>query len=1546
MPAVALLLSLLSFGPAEPASAARPIPPPLHVLITDAGFVPENVSVSIGQSVVFENHRAGVESVTATDGLFASGPIHAGGAYVMALGQLGIHGFESAGPAPFAGTVAVGALGLEGDDNQFAQFFVPTDPPYPLDGPAIDFHPTLGFSAARNRLLFTVAQSALVGAVNAALAVAGVTVVGGFERWGIIAVEVPDTGDAATWTRLDEAVAALEANSAIGTVTYDVEMQAANEIPRPSSPAPINTWVWDDLRYAAGTESPGSARGDGRNDWLEAARFPQAWNWYDALFKKNSQVDTIVIDTGFNPAQPDLRFASFPKLCIPGPDKQICTYTTDLQPDSAIPHGTGTAAVVGGEYDRTGRAPSVSVGVPGANPFADVTMTRETSNIQEIEYKNPHKLTQSRFLLYFDIVMANRDQYPGLRVMTMSLGQFLYGQPQGTWNEWNETRAGHLCGPGGADDAGGTEPCTPMNDDANLKWVAAAGETLRAAFQDMGQSNIMFTKSSGNSSGPYSMCIGPGPGCTHIVVPSASIDPVSWLARNWTGPGTNPLLLVEAWSNVDPAGPRRADYANTGGDVSAIGDVFTSSYKPGQTTHYESFKGTSFAAPQVAALAGLLWEFNPSLTLAQVRSLIVANARNDVVDVDAGATAIPGQFAAPRIDAYASMMAALGGAIALVDVNDASTDGNRRLQWVGNTATPDVAFGPSGSYASPDGAVDMRDFRRFRDAWLQICIADNTRADCPDTLDIDLDGAPGHPKRDLNRDRCIGSVQLTGPAETVPCAGEEIFSRFDFNADGQISPTSQARVPITAAGAPASMGTGIDVSDLGVLQAKWTGGDGSNVPSAALTGLMNSADVAIDVSEVAAFADAGAAVSTFVRSGPTGTATPPNAPTANKPHIVTSAVDLTDTLPPGGQTNLLEPWAVTSVDGTTQSFVGKQVPAFAGSDLRTKICADTLVTSEGGALPVGTTVSAELNYVASDCGAPRVGVPMRYEIVGDALGSELVAPQATTNALGQAKVMLRAGTSNGVVTVRAWAAVGLGGGEVSRDIRVTMGDGLAVHYLWQETLLDWEVDATNQWGTGEDDCDANPLNPPRTAKLCFSAHAWLRPDSGFTNLNGVPTYANRRRGVVKLDDTGETVLDEDVNAVMIAGGTETRGWQISEHVDNYLQGGTPNFDPTLCDSYQSGQCPVNVTHFSYFRPGEGLTPDQWAINWRDNPVDGLDLETRPDGLLVSGLRNIGAQIPPLTWSPTNSTHDDAPLQAPNYPSEILLLPRENGSNFQYGTDLDTPVEFVEDGLGGYDPYSYCGVVEQDLEVGPGYWANDDDDLADGIRDRTTRRPTRLAGDRAAPQFDGIAKSRIQFVAVVAPADADPVLSLETCTETEPDLHFTVDQPRVFEGSSVKFASTDPAAGPDAIYSWDFGDATSDFGLEATHTFEQSGTFKVKLTVEDPGEPTRSTERNVVVENVAPVVAVDSLMFDGTNWKLDLTIGEPSMWDALSMRVDVTAPTQPAYAFFTYVTPETGFFNITALPVGTYQLSVKVTDPDGAFSTQILEVSVAEEEEEE
>lgn len=91
--------------------------------------------------------------------------------------------------------------------------------------------------------------------------------------------------------------------------------------------------------------------------------------------------------------------------------------------------------------------------------------------------------------------------------------------------------------------------------------------------------------------------------------------------------------------------------------------------------------------------------------------------------------------------------------------------------------------------------------------------------------------------------------------------------------------------------------------------------------------------------------------------------------------------------------------------------------------------------------------------------------------------------------------------------------------------------------------------------------------------------------------------------------------------------------------------------------------------------------------------------------------------------------------------------------------------------------------------------------------------------------------------------------IEDCAQrVEPATPKIADPGAVAPGQSVLFngSSSVPGSGGIASYHWDFGDGHGASGATASHAFAGPGVFTVTLTLEDDGEFTYSTSREVTV----------------------------------------------------------------------------------------------------
>ncbi len=233
-------------------------------------------------------------------------------------------------------------------------------------------------------------------------------------------------------------------------------------------------------------------------------------------------------------------------------------------------------------------------------------------------------------------------------------------------------------------------------------------------------------------------------------------SPFAWVALTHGEPG---ILIVESLADI--SGLERAESSNVNGHVSAPGARVFSTVTG---SSYAMKSGTSMAAPHVAGLVGYLLALEPTLSRAELTTLILGNTKS--VDTS-------GHAASPHIDAFDSAIdidRIRGGdriARMLLDIDDGSVDGNLRVRPE-SPGQVETRFDLDGDGGIGDGVIDMSDFRRWRDWWLQVSEYNGAI----------LDGPGIHPKRDLNGDDLRDDR-------------EHLYPRGDFNGDGILDPANK-----------------------------------------------------------------------------------------------------------------------------------------------------------------------------------------------------------------------------------------------------------------------------------------------------------------------------------------------------------------------------------------------------------------------------------------------------------------------------------------------------------------------------------------------------------------------------------------------------------------------------------------------------------------------------------------------------------------------------------------------------------------------------------
>ena len=638
-----LILGALTVVPnntthAQAPPAARPVPGALAVTLTPTGFVPGRITVVPGQTIVISNESGLTRSISSGgDGTFDSGPIAPASRYALAFPGPGTWtATDDATPTAHTATITVGRLELDGDEFTNANSAIP-DLSAP-DGPVV-VHPDLGVEVTRNRILVTFTDSASVPQANAALEAAGLTIVGGNRDARLLVTEVADAGTPSL-DYMQTSLDLLRAQPAVRTAAYDVSLNPETALPRPADPDPGTAVGEASYQWETFVMDDDTIRGDGTNYGLESARFPQAWNWLDAIRTVTpinvAASSTVVLDSGFDTSHPDIERATLHRLCTA--DNRCTDNRTGLnsagKPRTA--HGTATAGVVGAAFDRGPAGSPNSQGTVGGDPMSDLHLVPYFTDEAR---DSSDTVGFGSFVSVLDLILDEKNRAPysfsNLRVINLSAGFAFTTNPDGI-PFFELVFGSDLCGPGADDDA--TTPtadrvaCTPNTKDAYLREFRAAAELLRPLAARLAANNVLLVVAAGNDSTSF-CATRPRPDPTapcsqYVPISTTNSDPFGYLASIWTD-GAPPWVLVEA----DVATfkfLRRSPYSNTDGTISAGGSTLAPFVDASGTATHQFIQGTSFAAPLVSAAAGLLSALTPSSST--VRRLLVERGAIDLTD--------------------------------------------------------------------------------------------------------------------------------------------------------------------------------------------------------------------------------------------------------------------------------------------------------------------------------------------------------------------------------------------------------------------------------------------------------------------------------------------------------------------------------------------------------------------------------------------------------------------------------------------------------------------------------------------------------------------------------------------------------------------------------------------------------------------------------------------------------------------------------------------------------------------------------------------------
>jgi len=720
----------------------------------------------------------------------------------------------------------------------------------PIDIPAglsDDFVPDtridgLGLRVSLTQINVMFSDDATISIANSLVNAVGGRVIGTIPEINHVLISLPYPG---TFSNLDHALCILRASPHVWIAAEDTEI-SGNTLAAPSSAsdpavvglsancpaglAPANPW-----RY----NFPPSTGANTDGNWgLEAIRAPQLWNMNDTVHRTGNllQAKTGVLDLGFNDTEPPGVGPGFPPAGNgssnhPGMDlpglRTFIWVSTGAAPEfvrgaEVNSHGQHVAGIIGARFNDAS-------GVEGINPFAERGggFDPHFIGVSIRPFVLPGGGAEANLRAAFSSVLSDlssmSNRWPDLAALNLSLGY-----------NWH----------------------TNANIDTNVAAGAAARNVviahgIFARLVYFRHPSILYVSAAGNDS-QSGVC----GGAPLVVFPNeqpalyaspfnyASLAPAPPFLPAF-GPAANGIVVesVDAVVGNPAARPHnwqysKSDFSNVGGHVSAPGGRILSTVGTnlpggpiGGFADYETFDGTSMATPHVTGLITYLKTLESNLTPAQLRSLVTDARFRRTAVIQAGEA--PGPDGAPAavrgmIDAFCSvmgidlLMANKVMQLYLCDVDDGSDyDGNARVDNDdennnNNRAEAyEVAAPPgvnTGDGRRGGGLINMKDFRAFRDAWLQAQVRDGNIP----AANVSLDGPATHFKKDLNFDGCVQGEGVAAPVHpgslisralvAADCGPntprESWYPRYDFNGDGTLEFRGDLVAPGAAGVAP------------------------------------------------------------------------------------------------------------------------------------------------------------------------------------------------------------------------------------------------------------------------------------------------------------------------------------------------------------------------------------------------------------------------------------------------------------------------------------------------------------------------------------------------------------------------------------------------------------------------------------------------------------------------------------------------------------------------------------------------------------------------
>jgi DNA/RNA endonuclease G (NUC1)/PKD repeat protein len=168
---------------------------------------------------------------------------------------------------------------------------------------------------------------------------------------------------------------------------------------------------------------------------------------------------------------------------------------------------------------------------------------------------------------------------------------------------------------------------------------------------------------------------------------------------------------------------------------------------------------------------------------------------------------------------------------------------------------------------------------------------------------------------------------------------------------------------------------------------------------------------------------------------------------------------------------------------------------------------------------------------------------------------------------------------------------------------------------------------------------------------------------------------------------------------------------------------------------------------------------------------------------------------------------------------------------------------------------------------------------------------------------------------------------------------------IAEGQNIQLSALakDGGSSDNLIYTWNLGDGSNPItGQNIAHTYIDNGNYQVTLTVTDKDGGTTNQTTTVKVDNVAPTATIttpNTTLNQGETFNLGVNYSDPGIKDTHTITWNFDDGSNPVTLIPSSSAPQPNLQPHTFTKAGNHNVTVTITDNDGASTTKAIQIAV-------